>query len=133
MQATINKSLCVIAAGVLAGCAHWGAPPEEALRELPVIPFGQAVPANGEYVLHFPAGAPIKSSAFVRGNAFVQNAEAPLTVALRRDLYTYKDWISFDRRQWLRRDKAIDFKVEFNIPSQQHPRDGEIGVTMNLK
>jgi len=132
-----NKAMHVwgVAAMVsLSGCATWESEPSaQALQGLPVIAFGQPVPAHNEYILHFPAGAPIRATAFIHGNAFEREAEEQLTVALRRDIYAYKKWVSFDRRHWVKAPEVLDVKVEVRLPGPNYPYDPRIGVIMNLK
>ncbi len=130
----IHVSMIGIAAFIaLSGCASWQAPSAQTLSELPVIEFGDKVPTDKEFVLHFIAGKPIPTAVAIKGNIFSQEAEDQLNVKLRRDIYVYRDWISFDRVNWVDGNKALGVKVEIKLPGYEHPRPGYVHIQMDLK
>ena len=117
----------------LGGCATMLAPSRESLGSLPVVKFGDAVPADKEFILYFPAGKPIPTHVSIKGTLFAQEADQTLNVTLRKDVYTYKHWISFDRTNWLKGDDAIASNLEIKIPSYDHPQPGIIKIQMDIK
>lgn len=117
----------------LSGCATGQAPSAQKLRELPLVEFGDKAPDDKEFVLHFAAGKPIPTSVAIKGNIFSQEAEDQLNVKLRHDIYVYRDWISFDRVNWVDGNKALGVKVEIKLPGYEHPRPGYVHIQMDLK
>ncbi len=116
---------------IVAGCATLAPPAGETLNRLPVVRFGDAVPA-GEFILHFPAGQPIPVSVAVGGNLFTQDVNNSFSVALKQDVYAYKEWASLDRVNWVRGDKLVDFKFVLKVPGHRHPKPGLIKIDMNF-
>ena len=117
----------------LSGCATMLAPSRESLSSLPVVKFGDAVPADMEFILYFPAGKLVPTHVSIKGSLFAQEAEQTLNVTLRKDVYTYKNWVSFDRTNWLKGDEAIASNLEIKIPSYEHPKPGVIKIQMDTK
>jgi hypothetical protein len=103
------------------------------LNTLPVVEFGQPVPRAGDYVLHFPAGKAIATDVAIGGNLFKQPAREVLRVKLKRDLYSYKKWVSFDRQHWLPSRDALAFKLDIKIPSYKFPQPGHIRLDLSEK
>lgn len=116
---------------VAAGCASPQAPSTELLSGLPVVEFGQAVPADKEYILLFRAGKPIPLDVAVKGSLFAKDAEQRLEVTVRKDLYVYKDWVSYDRVTWRNGREAIKTDAQMRIPSYKHPEPGLIRIQMD--
>lgn len=114
----------------LGACATVAPPPADTL---PIVRFGSPAPANDKFVLHFPAGSPIPTKVSITGNAFVKAAEDELTVALKRDIYSYKEWVSFDRKAWVKADDALTLQVEIKLPGHAHPLPGSVKIHMDLK
>ena len=115
------------------GCATLQKPTNETLSSLPVITYGDQVPAGKDYILYFPAGRPIKTFVSIKGTAFAQEAEDTLEVTLKKDIYTYQRWISYDKNKWIYGSDAIDFKLEIKVPGYKHPKPGIIAVKMDDK
>lgn len=131
MYTKIIVALAAVAA--ISGCATGRAPSPETTAGLPVVRYGEPAPASLEYVLHFPAGVPIPTHVFIRGNALVNETESRLVVALHRDLYVYKNWASFDGKSWRHDNEVIGVKLEVKVPSPTHPREGELGMRVDFK
>lgn len=130
----ISVSMIGIAVfSVLSGCANWQAPSAQTLSELPIVEFGEKLPPNKEFVLYFAAGKPIPTSVAIKGNIFSQEAQDQLNVKLRRDIYVYRGWISFDRVNWVDGHKVLDAKVEIKLPGYEHPRPGYVNIQMDVK
>jgi hypothetical protein len=108
--------------------------PEAAvLDSLPVIKLGQAKPAQGDYIVYLPASEPISSSTKVQGNLFEKAESKELQVKLKQDLYLYKNWISNDKRNWLKDADAVSANVHIKLPSYDHPKAGEVLIELNSK
>ena len=69
----------------------------------------------------------------IGGNLFEETAEEILNVTLRDDIYTYKEWISFDRKTWVKGKDVLDTKFEIKIPGYEYPRPGFMKLQMDLK
>ncbi len=115
------------------GCATLQKPTNETFASLPIIKYFDQVPAGKDYILHFPAGKPISTSVSIKGTVFAQEAEDILEVTLKKDIYAYQRWISYDKNNWIDGDDAIDFKLEIKIPGYKHPKPGIIAVQMDNK
>jgi hypothetical protein len=129
------KRIYMLAVVLLAvsGCASVPDLSPEDLARLPVVAFGEPVPKDKAFILHFPAGQPISTAVTISGNLFEREARQNLTVALRKDIYTYKEWISFDRKIWVDGRKAIVLKVGIQSPGYDHPEPGFVRIEMDEK
>jgi hypothetical protein len=130
MTMKLLRSVGVCALLVAAGCATQP-PSADALSKLPVVQFGEAVPAGGEYILFFPADKPIPVNVAVKGSLFAREAEQRLDVTLRRGIYTYRNWVSYDRVTWRDGPEVIKSDFRIMIPSYQHPEPGVIRIQMD--
>jgi hypothetical protein len=117
----------------VSGCASVPDLSPEDLARLPVVAFGEPVPKDKAFVLHFPAGKPIPTAVSISGNLFEREAKQNLSVALRKDIYSYKEWISFDRKTWVNGRKAIVLKVGIQTPGYDHPEPGFVRIEMDEK
>jgi hypothetical protein len=124
------KSAVAAVSLVAAGCASSPPSPQD-LSRIPVVRFGEAVPAGKDYVLFFPPDQPIPMEVAVKGNIFSREAEQHLDVTLRRGIYAYKDWISYDRVTWKQGREVIKGNVQIMIPSYKHPEPGRIRIQMD--
>jgi hypothetical protein len=115
------------------GCATLQTPTNETLASLPIITYGDQVPEGKDYILYFPAGKPISTSVSIKGTAFAQEAKDTLEVTLKKDIYTYQRWISYDKNNWVKGADAFDFKIEIKVPGYQYPKPGIIAVQMDNK
>ena len=106
-------------------------PSPEALRDLPVVNFGDPVPAGRDYILFFPPDTPISLTTSVKGNIFAKEAEQELQVTLRRGIYVYKNWISYDRAAWSVGREAIKGDVEVKLPGYNHPEPGLVKIRLD--
>ncbi len=126
-------SLAMAALVGLGGCASLQKPTAESLGATPVVQFGEAVPASGDFILYFPADKSIPVVTTIKGSAFFQEAENTLSVALRKDIYAYKKWVSFDRKTWQLSDDVLGFNVEIKLPGPEHPKPGLVKIQVDLK
>jgi hypothetical protein len=116
---------------LVAGCASVQPPSAEELSKLPVVQFGEPVPAGKDYILFFPADKPIPTNVAIKGSIFAQEAEQRLDVTLRKGIYAYKNWISFDRVTWRSGQQAIKTDIRVVLPSHAHPEPGFMRVQMD--
>ena len=125
-------SILVCAASTLGACAH--TPPLDRLNRLPVVDYGRSAPADGEFVLRYPANRPLPMQARVEGNLLRESVQSTLEVSVKRDVYVYKEWISFDGRNWSWGPKALDQEFVLKIPGQTDGRSpGLLGARFDLK
>lgn len=117
----------------LSGCATLFKPSVETLNKLPVIEFGETAPAHQEYILHLPSGKPIPMVASVLGTALVKADEKTLKVSLKKDIYAYKDWVSFDRKTWQKANEALNINVDIRVPSPEYPNPGAMKIQVDFK
>jgi len=132
----MNTTRLLSLAGILLlfnGCATMGKPSQEEITSLPIIDYGAAVPENGNYVLRFPAGKPIPTPVSFTGNLFTAPDKKELSVAPATDIYTYKDWISFDGKEWHNAEEHLDLKVELELPGYYRPKPGYLKLNLDRK
>lgn len=108
-------------------------PTPEVLGTLPVIKLGQAKPVSGDYIVHLPASDVVTTQVKVQGSLFAQTDSKELQVRLKRDLYLYKNWVSFDKLSWKKDDQAVTGNISVRLPGYDEPRPGEVLMDFNLK
>lgn len=113
------------------GCASVSGTDAPELAQLPVVKFGQPVPDDGQYILHFPAGVPIETPVTFKGNLFEQAATEVVSVKPVRDIYVHKEWMSYDKHLWVDGNQSIDLKVNVILPGYHHPQPGHVVLEMN--
>jgi hypothetical protein len=130
MTMKIVRALSASVLLVAAGCASQP-PSADQLSALPVVQFGQPVPAGSDYVLFFPADKPIPVNVAVKGSLFAREAEQRLDVTLRKGIYSYKNWVSYDRLTWRNSQDVIKSDFQIMLPSYRHPEPGVIRIQMD--
>ncbi len=130
--------LLAFSAFALSACAGLSSPSADEIARLPVVRYGQAAPADGNFVLLYPAGANLPVNAKVVGTLFEKEDEATLNVRLKQDIYTYRDQISFDGKNWSNGQGKVGGKIWLALPGDKEgKRDarspGELGAEFNLK
>ncbi len=125
---TAPLSILLLTTSLLGGCASMNGPSREEIAALPVISYGEQTPPDGRFVLHFPAGKPVSLPVHVDGHLFTRGDEQTLKVALARDVYSYKEWVSFDGNTWKPANEALDMQLKLLLPSWKHPRSGELSL-----
>ena len=123
-------ALLGVCALLLGGCASMQ-PSAEALSKLPVVQFGEPVPAGSDHILFFPANKPIPATVAIKGSIFAKEAEQRMEVTLRKGIYAYKDWVSYDGLVWRRGQEAIKTDFQIMLPSYKHPEPGVIRIQMD--
>lgn len=120
------------APALLAGCATQ--PPAGDLASAPVVRFGQPVPADKNYVLLYPAGAPLPVVASVTGSLLSQDVQAQLTPSVNRDVYMYRQWVSFDGKSWTKGPNAITGAFHMTLPGAETGQEpGTLSGRFDLK
>lgn len=120
----------VFAVAALTGCASMMSPPLEKLAGLPVVDF-PATPPAGEFVLRLPKGRPIPTRVIVEGTALASGADQTLLATLPGDLYVHGNWVSEDGKTWKRANEVLDIRIDIKLPSDAHPKPGELRVTVD--
>jgi hypothetical protein len=129
-----QQVVIVIAGLSLFGCASWMAPSEKDMAQVPTVRFGEAAPASKKFVLLYPAGTPLPLVASAGGTLMEQADKATLHVTLKRDVYVYGHWVSFDGKKWEYGHHAVDGKFDFKLPGMENGSNpGTLGVEFNLK
>lgn len=120
--------VCILFASLAAAATS---PSYETLSKLPVVRFGDPLPAS-DYILLFSAGQPITLSITIEGSLFSQPAKSELVLIPAREVFVYRDWASLDGLVWMPRSDLIRSDVVVKIPGYNHPLPGELKVQMDL-
>ena len=125
----------LVAAGLsLGGCASLFPPKAEDLAQTPVVRFGEAAPSGKEFITYFPAGAPLPALATVDGTLLERKVSATMQVALKRDVYLYRQWLSFDGKNWVYSTDAVGGKFLIELPGLKDGKNpGAMSAEFNLK
>lgn len=131
---TLQQFLIAIAGLSLIGCASWMAPSEKSMAQVPVVRFGSPAPAGKEFVVMYPAGTPLPVIASVGGTLMAQGDKATLQPVLKRDVYVYKHWVSFDGKHWEYGRHAVGGKFDIRLPGMEDGSNpGALGLEFNAK
>lgn len=116
----------------LSACAM--IPPSTAeMSKVPVVRFGESAPAT-PFVLLYPAGTPLPVIASVTGTLLEKGDQARLNVALKRDIYVYQHWASFDGEHWERGDKLVKGAFRIRLPGDKDGHTpGSMAAEFDLK
>lgn len=119
----MSRTLITITACLaLGGCASLFGPPAEPpadeMAGAPVVDYGQPAPKQ-PFVLHYRAGTPLTVVAKVSGTLLDKTDSANLHVTLKRDIYVYKYWASFDGRHWQLGDKLVGGLFRIELPGEK--------------
>lgn len=117
----------------LSGCASLSMPSAEHFARMPVVRFGNPVPADTDYILHFPAGEPVPFRVLAQGNLFKQEETANMAVVLTRNIYTHRNWVSYDQNNWVDHRQLMNLVVEIKVPGYDYPKPGLIRIQMDAK
>ena len=125
----------IIASGLaLGGCAGMFPPKAEDLARTPVVRYGETAPTDKDFIIFFPAGAPLPVAATVNGTLLERTASTTLQVALKRDVYLYRQWVSFDGKSWVFSRDVVDAKFLIDLPGIKDGKNpGAMSAEFNLK
>jgi len=130
----ILTAALLAATATLAGCAGLMAPGADEMAKVPVVRYGEAAPAGGEHVLLYPAGAPLPVVASVSGTLLSKTGEARMEVATSRDVYVYKNWLSFDGKNWMSGSQAVGGEFAITLPGEKDSKaPGTMSARFDLK
>ena len=118
----------LVAAG---GCATTGVSWQEQLRNYPLVKLGDPKPAGEEYVVHIPKGQPFATKVYIEGGLLEKDVVQDVYAVPSKDLYFYKDWMSFDMRNWKRTRATMAFDWDIGVPSWKNPNPGHLKVILN--
>lgn len=118
----------------LSACATLTPPSAREMAALPVVQYGQPAPEGQPFILHYPAATPIPVVASVTGSLLERADQATLNVALKRDVYIHKEWLSFDGKEWMKGSQAVGGQFAITLPGQVDGRKpGTLSATFDLK
>ena len=126
-------SVLLLSCPLLAACSGLPGPApthiaDEAAR-LPLLRFGEALPAGDHYVLYFPAGTPLPIRTVVDGSAFTSGGAATLHVVLKQGIYGYRQYASLDAKHWMPWQALLVTRLQMRIPGQ----DGQDAAVLHLQ
>ena len=122
----------------LSACAGLTNPSPEEISRLPVVRYGQPAPADGNFVLLYPAGVDLPVIAKVDGTLLSKSDQAKLNVQIKQDIYLYRNLVSFDGKTWSSGHDKVGGKLMLALPGdKQGQRDGqspgELSAEFNLR
>ncbi len=110
------------------------APTAAETAKLPVITLGQQpLPPGDAYVLYFPAGTPLPIRTDVDGSAFAQSGESTLHVTLKRGIYGYRQYASFDQKTWVPWNQMLATQFHLHIPGKDGKNAAVLHLQMDLR
>ncbi|USF86327.1 hypothetical protein [Candidatus Endoriftia persephonae] len=107
-------STMLLALGI-SGCASMAPPSSAEMAKLPVVEIGSGTPDSPDYVLHIPAGQTFPVELVIDGSMLQQKAGANTQVSLQRELYLYKQWLSYDGKSWQPTHEQVDFTLSAGL------------------
>lgn len=93
-------------------------PTAEQMANVPVVTFGQAAPANKNFVLYYPAGVALPVEASVNGTLLAKPAGTTLQVSLKHDVFVYRQWVSYDGKIWFNGQDKIGSRFRVTLPGE---------------
>lgn len=126
----VRRLLLVAALVSLNGCTSMRPPAPEGLAALPIVEF-PATPPQGDFILKLPKGKPIPTRVLIDGTALANGADQILDATLANDLYVHREWVSEDGKTWRHYKNVLDIRVAVMLPGYEHPKPGEIRLTVD--
>lgn len=130
----MKRSVVAVAAAfslLAGGCATVPVSWQEQLKTYPLVELGEEPPADGNYVVHLPEGKPVPTKIYLEGDLFRQDTVQEVNATLKRDIYFYKDWMSFDMKNWRKKRQTLDIDFEVEIPGYKNPQPGYLKIQVN--
>ena len=113
------------------GCATTQVSWQERLKSYPLLKLGDPKPAGEEYVLHLPKGEPFPTKLIIEGGLLEKNVAEDVFAVPKKDIYFYKDWMSFDMRTWKRARATLGIDWDVGVPSWKNPKPGHLKIIIN--
>ncbi|WP_085444857.1 hypothetical protein [Magnetofaba australis] len=121
------------ALALLSGCAGMTQGPDAArLQSLPVVAYGQT-PQTEEYVTHFAKGSDAPMAFTVQGTLLQQPQTLTGVAKMGRDLWVYRQWMSYDRQRWIKGGEGIAIKVDVQLPQWGETRPSRVVMTLDAR
>ncbi len=102
----------------LIGCASLPSPAENPFDHARTITIGSGSPPEEAHILYIPAHQPIPVTLNISGNLMEHSTTVQDTVSIKRDIWVYQNWISYDGKTWQSLDKLprpnIDMSMTIN-------------------
>lgn len=131
------RPLCLVAAVACAlglGACAAVPPSAEETAQLPVVRFGEPAPTGKRFITHYPKSVPLPVIAMIDGTLLDRTAKAMLEVTVKRDVYLYGPWISFDGKSWLNGEGAVTTDIRLLLPGHDGGKaPGELSARFDLK
>ena len=70
-------------------------------------------------ILYFPAGKPLRFHITADGSIFERSIDHTETFVLNRDIYVWRDLVSFDGKHWQSDDKVMSGEVAFYLNAKE--------------
>jgi hypothetical protein len=89
--------------------------------KMKVVEIGSGKPDTDNYVLHIPAGVQFPLRLFVHGSLLEKELDLTKKISIKRDIYLYRQWTSFDGKKWLKpeeTDNLIEFRTDVNLDAE---------------
>lgn len=116
----------LLAPAVITACATQP-PGADLTTRVPVVEIGQPKPAEKDYVLLVKAGRDYPVQMNVEGSFLTKTGAAETTVRVKRDVYLYKHWTSFDGKTWERG------KLDLTVGVGMDPESGKVEIKVSDK
>lgn len=133
MKTRIAVVASLVAALAVGGCSILF-PPTDTINRLPVVRYGETAPEGLAFVIYYPAGTSLPVVSEVGGTLFEQTGKAEMSVTLKRDVYVYRQWASFDGKTWRHSSDLIDSASEIKLPGVDNGKNpGSLSARFDLR
>lgn len=130
----ILSTMILASAMTITGCENLAAPSNQSMAQVPVVRFGEKAPKDTKFATLYPAGVSLPVVTSVKGSLFDKSDESTLLVTLKKDLYAYEHWVSFDGKNWVASSKSVTGEIKMTLPGQLDGQNaGTLGAEFNLK
>lgn len=112
---------------VLAACDVNEAPPASLIDDIPVVTIGSGSKQDGEYILYVPGEKSLPVAIQVSGSFLAKTASINTEIQVQQDLYIYRQWSSFDGRNWRPSHDLFDARMRAGLM----PSGAQVKVQFN--
>ncbi len=124
----MNKVLFILFSTVLASCASMSPPTSLLIESVPVINVGESNDVPEEHIVFIPANTEFPVQFSIKGTIFNQNISSIVMTSLKKDLYLYKHWSSFDGKSWIKSHKLMRGEISAGIDKS----GGKVEIILDL-